>query len=83
MSTVNYSLNNKGVRLIDAKKAWIRGKNGQLRLNPKYQIIGKMDTRFYNDNGKRNRKTVAYFGIEKPTTTGSKKRATNTRNKRT
>ena len=99
MSTVNYNLNNKGVRLIDAKKAWIRGKNGQLRLNPKYQIIGKMDTRlpnmivtasdkkkpkyrgntydlnrtakaqivdhFYNDNGKRNRKTVAYFGIEK------------------
>ena len=117
MSTVNYSLNNKGVRLIDAKKAWIRGKNGQLRLNPKYQIIGKMDTRlpnmivtasdkkkpkyrgntydlnrtakaqivdhFYNDNGKRNRKTVAYFGIEKPTTTGSEKRATNNRNKRT
>ncbi len=101
MSTVNYSLKHKGVRLIDARDAWIIGKNGSLRLNPKYHIIGKIDTRmpnmivtasdkrkprykgntydlnrtakaqivdhFYNDNGKRNKKTVAYFGIEKGT----------------
>lgn len=99
MSTVNYSLKHKGVRLIDAQDAWIVGKNGKLRLNPKYHIIGKIDTRmpnmivtasdkrkpkykgntydlnrtakaqivdhFYNDKGKRNKKTVAYFGIEK------------------
>ena len=99
MSTVNYSLNNKGIRLIGSSEAWVKNKNGTLRLNPKYQIIGKIDTRlpnmivtasdktkpkykgntydlnrtakaqivdhFYNDNGKRNRKTVAYFGIEK------------------
>ena len=101
MSTVNYSLKHKGVRLIDARDAWIIGKNGSRRLNPKYHIIGKIDTRmpnmivtasdkrksrykgntydlnrtakaqiidhFYNDNGKRNKKTVAYFGIEKGT----------------
>lgn len=117
MSTVNYSLKNKGVRLISSSEAWIKNKNGTLRLNPKYQFVGKIEMtmpnmivtasdkkkpkyrgntydlnrtakaqivdHFYNDNGKRNRKTVAYFGIEKPTTTGSKKRATNTRNKRT
>ncbi len=101
MSTVNYSLKNKGVRLIDAQESWIIGKNGKRRLNPKYTFVGKIDTRmpnmivtasdkkkpvykgdvnelnrtakkqivshFYNDNGKRNRKTVAYFAIEKKT----------------
>ena len=105
MSNVNYSLNNKGVRLIDAQDAWLKGKNGKLRLNPKYHIIGKIDTRlpnmivsasdkqkpkykgntcdlnatakrqivdhFYDDNGKRNRKTVAYFGIVKNNKSGT------------
>ena len=100
MSSVNYSLKNKGVRLIDAQKAWIKGKNGNQRLNPKYHFVGKIDMHvsnmivsatdkkkpkykgdvsdlnrtakgqiidhFYDDNGKRNKKTVAYFGIEKP-----------------
>ena len=28
MSTVNYSLNHIGVRLIGADKAWVREKNG-------------------------------------------------------
>ena len=99
MSTVNYSLKHKGVRLIDARDAWIVGKNGRRRLNPKYHFVGKIDTHmpnmivtasdnrkpkykgntydlnrtakaqivdhFYNDKGKRNKKTVAYFGIEK------------------
>ena len=99
MSTVNYSLKHKGVRLIDAQEAWVKGKNGKLRLNPKYHIVGKIDTRlpnmivtasdkkkpkykgntydlnatakgqivdhFYDDKGKRNKKTVAYFGIKK------------------
>ena len=101
MSTVNYSLKHKGVRLISSEDAWIMGKNGKYRLNPKYHIIGKIDTKlpnmiitasdrkkpaykgntydlnrtaksqivdhFYDDNGKRNRRTVAYFGIEKGT----------------
>ena len=32
MSTVNYSLKNKGVRLIDVQKAWISGKSGKPHL---------------------------------------------------
>lgn len=99
MSSVNYSLNRKGVRLIDARNAWLIGKNGKKRLNPKYRFVGKIDTHmpnvilsssdrrkpsyrgdvselprpakqqlvdhFFDENGKRNKKTVAYFGIEK------------------
>lgn len=99
MSTVNYSLKHKGVRLIGASQAWIVGKNGSKRLNPKYHIVGKVEMsmpnmivtasdkkkpkykgntydlnttakkqivdHFYNENGKRNKKSVAYFGIEK------------------
>ena len=99
MSNVNYSLKHKGVRLISAKQAWVKGKNGKQCLNPKYSFVGKIETsmpnmivtasdkkkptfkgntydlnrtakkqiveHFYDDNGKRNRKTVAYFGIAK------------------
>lgn len=99
MSSVNYSLKHKGVRLISAEEAWVKGKNGKMKLNPKYQIIGKISTtmpnmivtasdkkkpkykgntydlnrtakaqivdHFYDDKGKRNKKTVAYFGIKK------------------
>ncbi len=99
MSTVNYSLKHKGVRLIDSQDAWVKGKKGRQKLNPNYRFIGKLDTRlpnmittasdnrkpkykgstydlnatakkqivdhFFDENGKRNKKTVAYFGIEK------------------
>lgn len=99
MSTVNYSLKHRGVRLIDAREAWIVGKNGVKRLNSKYHFVGKIETtmpnmivtasdkkkprfkgntydlnataksqivdHFYDDKGKRNKKTVAYFGILK------------------
>ena len=99
MSNVNYSLKHKGVRLISAEQAWVKGKNGKRRLNPQYHFVGKIDTKipnmivtatdknkpkykgntydlnrtakgqivdhFYDENGKRNRKTVAYFGIER------------------
>ena len=99
MSTVNYSLKHKGVRLIGASEAWITGKNGKKRLNPKYHFVGKIETtmpnmivtatdkrkpkdrgntydlnrtaksqiveHFYDENGKRNKKTVAYFSIRK------------------
>ena len=99
MSSVNYSLNRKGVRLISSSDAWIIGKNGKKRLNPKYHFVGKVEMsmpnmivtasdkkkpsyrgdvgelprptkrqivdHFFDENGKRNRKTVAYFGIEK------------------
>ena len=98
MSSVNYSLKHKGVKLIPSEKAWTKAKNGRRRLNPKYHIVGKIDTRlpnliisasegkpkykgnthdlcspakrqmvdhFFGNDGRRNRKTVAYFGIEK------------------
>jgi hypothetical protein len=99
MSSVNYSLNRKGVRLISSKDAWVIGKNGKTRLNPKYTFVGKMEFSlpnmivtasskhqptykgdvcelnqtaksqiikyFYGKDGKRNKKTVAFFGIEK------------------
>ena len=99
MSNVNYTLNRRGVRLISADEAWVKGKNGRLRFNPKFNFVGKInvsmpnmivsasDSRkpsyrgdvnelpriakkqivdhFYDDKGKRNRKTVAYFGIPK------------------
>ena len=99
MSTVNYDLKNKGVRLIASSEAWIVSKTGKKRLNPKYKFLGKMEmsmpnmivsatdkkkpkykgstydlnktakgqiiNHFYDDKGKRNRKSVAYFGIEK------------------
>lgn len=99
MSSVNYSLKHKGVRLISSEEAWLKTKNGKLRLNSKYNFIGKIEMsmpnmivtatdkkkptykgntydlnstakkqvidHFYNDKGKRNKRSVAYFGIEK------------------
>ena len=99
MSSVNYSLKHKGVRLISSEEAWRRGKGGKEILNPKYHFVGRMNvampnmivtasdkkkptykgntydlnvtakrqivSHFYDEKGKRNRKTVAYFGIEK------------------
>lgn len=99
MSSVNYSLKHKGVRLISSEDAWVKGKNGKIRLNPKFHFVGKIETtmpnmiitasdknkpkykgntydlnstakrqivdHFYDDKGKRNKKTVAYFGILK------------------
>lgn len=100
MSSVNYSLKHKGVRLISSTEAWVKTKKGGLKLNPKYTFVGKVEMsmpnmivtasdktkprfkgntydlnrtakeqivdHFYDDRGKRNRKTVAYFGIAKP-----------------
>ena len=43
MSSVNYSLNNKGVRLLDSRDAWVKTKTGKFILNPKYRIVGKID----------------------------------------
>lgn len=105
MSSVNYSLKHKGVRLIPSNEAWVKGKNGKLRLNPKYKFVGKIDVsmpnlivtasdknkpkykgntndlnatakgqivdHFYDEKGKRNKKTVAYFGILKDGKTSS------------
>ena len=99
MSSVNYSLKHKGVRLISSEDAWVKGKNGKRKLNSKYFFVGKIDTRmpnmiikasdkgkptykgntydlnstakkqivehFYDKNGKRNKRFIAYFGFEK------------------
>lgn len=99
MSNVNYDLRQKGVRLVSADSAWVKGKNGKMKLNPDYRFVGKIDTKipniiitandnrqptykgdfsslnnvakgqtvkhFYGKNGKRNKRTVAYFGINK------------------
>lgn len=95
MSNTNYSNDYKGARLLSAKKAWVKTKNGKYKLNPDYTFVGKIDLKmpntivttvqnkkptykgdvnninnvakkqmveyFYNDNGKRNRRTVAYL----------------------
>lgn len=113
MSSVNYSLKHKGVRLIDAQKAWVKTKSGKQKLNTKYSFVGKIDTKmpnmivsasdkkkpkykgstydlnrtakeqiiehFYDDNGKRNKKTVAYFGIEKDKKAGGVYKAKKTK----
>lgn len=36
MSSVNYSLKHKGVKLIPSEKAWVKGKNGKPKSKPKY-----------------------------------------------
>lgn len=108
MSSVNYSLTQKGVRLISAETAWVKGKNGKMKLNPQYTFIGKIDTKipniiitasdnrqpsykgdfsslnrtaknqavkhFYDEKGKRNKRTVAYFAIKKDQTNNEGKR---------
>ena len=105
MSSVSYSLKNRGVRLVSADEAWVATKDGGRRLNTKYQFVGKIDTKipnmvisasdkrkpsfrgdtadlnstakrqivdhFYDENGRRNRRTVAYFGIEKQPPAGT------------
>lgn len=99
MSSVNYTIKNRGVRLLSSDEAWVKGKNGKRRLNPRYKFVGKVqvsmpniivsanddkkliykgDTsdlnitakkqfvnHFYDDYGKRNKKKIAYFAIEK------------------
>lgn len=101
MSSVNYSIKHKGVRLISSEEAWVKGKNGKRRLNPLYRFLGKLDTKmpnvlvsasegrqpsykgdfndlnriaknqavkhFFDEKGKRTRRTVAYFAIKKDT----------------
>ena len=99
MSNVNYTLNRRGVRLVSADEAWVWGKNGKRKLNPKFNFVGKINVsmpnmivsatdnkkpsykgdvnelprvtkkqiidHFYEKDGKRNKRKVAYFGIPK------------------
>ena len=48
MSSVNYSLKHKGVKLIPSEKAWVIGKNGKRKLNPDYHFVGKIDAKMPN-----------------------------------
>ena len=43
MSSVNYSLKHKGLKLISVGDAWGKGKNGKLKLNSKYFFAVKID----------------------------------------
>lgn len=113
MSSVNYKLNYKGVRLLSSDEVWTTGRNGKRRLNPAYSFVGKMDVsmsgmivsasdnkkptyrgdvcalnriaksqiidHFYNEDGKRNRRTVAYFAVKK--SDGQKTESENKQNK--
>lgn len=99
MSSVNYSLNHRGVRLISSDEAWVKDKHGKMKLNSNYHFVGKITSampnmiitasdktkpkfkgstydlnrtakkqiveHFFDSKGKRNKKTVAYFGIKK------------------
>lgn len=49
------------VSASDTKKPTFKGDVSSLNRTAKKQIINH----FYDDNGKRNKKTVAYFAIEK------------------
>lgn len=48
MSNVNYTLNRRGVRLIPAEEAWVKGKNGRLRLSSKFNFVGKINVSMPN-----------------------------------
>lgn len=48
MSNVNYTLNRRGVRLISADEAWVRGNNGKRKLNPKFKFVGKLNVSMPN-----------------------------------
>ena len=55
------SMPNMVVTASDKKKPTFKGNTYDLNRTAKKQIVGH----FYDDKGKRTRKTVAYFGIEK------------------
>lgn len=48
MSNVNYTLNRRGVRLVSADEAWVWGKNGKRKLNPKFNFVGKINVSMPN-----------------------------------
>ena len=48
MSSVNYTLKNKNVRLLSSQQAWVVGKNGKHKLDPNYKFIWKINASFPN-----------------------------------
>ena len=55
------SLPNVIITATDNKKPTYRGDTSQLNATAKKQIV----SHFFNENGKRNKKRVAFFGIDK------------------
>lgn len=43
MSNVNYDLKKRGVRMISSEEAWVKTKNGGVKLNPMHRFVGKVD----------------------------------------
>lgn len=58
---IEMSMPNMLISASDKKKPKYKGDVSALNSQAKKQII----EHFYDDDGKRNRKTVAYFGIDK------------------
>lgn len=58
---IEASMPNMIISATDNKKPKYKGSTYDLNTTAKKQIIDH----FYDDDGKRNRKTVAYFGIKK------------------
>lgn len=58
---VSLTMPNMIVTASDKKKPTYKGNTYDLNATAKRQIVDH----FYNENGKRNKKSVAYFGIEK------------------
>lgn len=58
---INMTMTNMIVTASDKSKPQYRGDVNELNRTAKSQII----EHFYNSDGTRNKKTVAYFGIEK------------------
>ena len=52
MPSVNYSLNNKGVRPLDSRDAWVKTKTRKFILNPKYRFVGKIDIALKKEGSK-------------------------------
>ena len=49
MSSVNYSLNHKGVRLVSADKAWVKGKQDQPPRGIDHRSEGAEPQEFFED----------------------------------
>ena len=66
LGKIEITMPNMIVSATDKKKPKYKGSTHDLNRTAKEQIIDH----FYDNNGKRNKKTVAYFGIKKDKTKG-------------
>lgn len=61
LGKIEMAMPNMIVTASDKKKPSYKGNTYDLNTTAKKQIV----EHFYDEKGKRNKKTVAYFGIEK------------------